>query len=310
MKNTKILLALLLLAALTLCSCHTPSPDPVDTTPPAETTPAAQTTPLETTTTENTPADPTPQPTELSTYTGVITSPDNISLEGIKVDVYEVTGPKYGMDPSPDIIAYQKYNTDYDFSDYEYSDVYRFSVYTDAEGKFSFRLPAAGSAIRFDFNTFPEQYGIRGTDDNTAVSLYDPLQIYSNVSYTLQGTYSLEKVEKLDCSVKCLYDGFHFIPLLYNGNGDYVYGKAALSHGRFDDGFIDAMINGAETINYTATVECGNLSEESSATVLLNWLYPAWEWRVDYLYYNNYIDTAQYEEIYRAKEPTKFGPYY
>ena len=306
MKNTKILLVLLLLAALTLCSCHTPSPDPVETTPPpadttpAETTPAAQIPPAET----------IPQSPELSTYTGVITSPDNISLEGIKVDVYEVTGPKYGMDPSPDIIAYQKYNTDYDFSDYEYSDVYRFSVYTDAEGKFSFRLPAAGSAIRFDFNTFPEQYGIRGTDDNTAVSLYDPLQIYSNVSYTLQGTYSLEKVEKLDCSVKCLYDGFHFIPLLYNGNGDYVYGKAALSHGRFDDGFIDAMINGAETINYTATVECGNLSEESSATVLLNWLYPAWEWRVDYLYYNNYIDTAQYEEIYRAKEPTKFGSYY
>ena len=307
MKNTKILFALvLLLAALTLCSCHTPSPDPAEIAPPpadttpAETTPAAQIPPAET----------IPQSPELSTYTGVITSPDNISLEGIKVDVYEVTGPKYGMDPSPDIIAYQKYNTDYDFSDYEYSDVYRFSVYTDAEGKFSFRLPAAGSAIRFDFNTFPEQYGIRGTDDNTAVSLYDPLQIYSNVSYTLQGTYSLEKVEKLDCSVKCLYDGFHFIPLLYNGNGDYVYGKAALSHGRFDDGFIDAMINGAETINYTATVECGNLSEESSATVLLNWLYPAWEWRVDYLYYNNYIDTAQYEEIYRAKEPTKFGSYY
>ena len=306
MKNTKILLALLVLAALTLCSCHTPSPDPVETTPPPADTTPAETTPA----VQIPPAETIPQSPELSTYTGVITSPDNISLEGIKVDVYEVTGPKYGMDPSPDIIAYQKYNTDYDFSDYEYSDVYRFSVYTDAEGKFSFRLPAAGSAIRFDFNTFPEQYGIRGTDDNTAVSLYDPLQIYSNVSYTLQGTYSLEKVEKLDCSVKCLYDGFHFIPLLYNGNGDYVYGKAALSHGRFDDGFIDAMINGAETINYTATVECGNLSEESSATVLLNWLYPAWEWRVDYLYYNNYIDTAQYEEIYRAKEPTKFGPYY
>ena len=305
MKNTKILLALLLLAALTLCSCHTPSPDPVETTPPAETTPA-ETTPAA----QIPPAETIPQSPELSTYTGVIISPDNINLSGIKVDVYEVTGPKYIVRPSHDIIAYQKYNTDYDFSDYEYSDVYRFSVYTDVEGKFSFRLPAAGSAIRFDFNTFPEQYGIRGTDDNTAVSLYDPLQIYSNVSYTLQGTYSLEKVEKLDCSVKCLYDGFHFIPLLYNGNGDYVYGKAALSHGRFDDGFIDAMINGAETINYTATVECGNLSEESSATVLLNWLYPAWEWRVDYLYYNNYIDTAQYEEIYRAKEPTKFGSYY
>ena len=305
MKNTKILLVLLLLAALTLCSCHTPSPDPVETTPPpadttpAETTPAAQIPPAET----------IPQSPELSTYTGVITSPDNISLEGIKVDVYEVTGPKYGMDPSPDIIAYQKYNTDYDFSDYEYSDVYRFSVYTDAEGKFSFRLPAAGSAIRFDFNTFPEQYGIRGTDDNTAVSLYDPLQIYSNVSYTLQGTYSLEKVEKLDCSVKCLYDGFHFIPLLYNGNGDYVYGKAALSHGRFADGFVDAMINGSE-IDYSATVKCGELYVEASTRLPLGYYYSAWEWRVDYLYYNNYIDTAQYEEIYRTKEPTQFGPYY
>ena len=44
MKHTKILFALvLLLATLMLCSCHTPSPDPADTTPPAQTTPAETT---------------------------------------------------------------------------------------------------------------------------------------------------------------------------------------------------------------------------------------------------------------------------
>ena len=69
------------------------------------------------------------------------------------------------------------------------------------------------------------------------------------------------------------------------------------------------MINGSE-IDYSATVKCGELYVEASTRLPLGYYYSAWEWRVDYLYYNNYIDTVQYEEIYRTKEPTQFGPYY
>ena len=238
---------------------------------------------------------------ELSTYSGFITSPDSISLKGIKVDVYEVTGPKYGMDPSPYIIAYQKYDTNYDFSDYELSYIYRFSVYTDPEGKFNFEIPSSGTYIMFDFDTLPSQYGIRGGN----IDLREP---YSVVGLA-ENEFVLEKAVTATIACRKSYDGFHFMPELYSVDNKLLYGKAFLSHGRFSDGFVDAMINGSE-IDYSATVKCGELYVEASTRLPLGYYYSAWEWRVDYLYYNNYIDTVQYEEIYRTKEPTQFGPYY
>lgn len=316
MKHTKIFALVLaaILSASALCACQSPSPDPADTTPApplsdvVDTTPA-ETTPAETTPTEI-PAETTPAEVDdlmsTRTYVGKISSPDNISLEGIKVDVYKVISAKWVVDPSPQISAYLKYDTCYDFSDYEDTFVYEFSVYTDAEGKFSFDSYKYSTAISFDFDSFPKQYGIRSANQDT-VYLGEPMRVNSmgpNVPDIIE--FALEKIVTAEVTWKMHYEGFIFEPYLLGADQDHnnrLYGKAVISRGRFDDGFVDAMINGTE-INYTATVICGDISNYDTLLVRIQNYYVVWEWRVDYLYYNNYIDKAQYDEIYRTTEPS------
>ena len=300
MKNTKILLALLLLAALTLCSCHNPSPDPVETTPPPADTTPAETTPV--------PIEDNTNTERLYTYTGHITSSESIPLNRIKIDVYEMHNPKIMSRPSALDVPALEYDPSIDYSDYKYSYEYVCTVFTDENGNYSFESSYDQTVCAFfDLETLPVGYGIRKAEGeyfspSDATEGYHAMYNPQNPSFE----FVVEKVEA--ARLECIQEkqSFWFYAELYSATGASLFGCATVSKGRFEDNFVDAMINGSES-KYTATITCGDFSTQASETVWWEACRP-WEWRVGYLYYNNYIDKAQYEEIFSTREPTKYGP--
>ena len=311
MKNTKILLVLLLLAALTLCSCHTPSPDPVETTPPpADTTPAettpALTTPVATTPGETTPIPDIPDGPEV--LIGKITSPDDVSLEGIKVDVYRFDRPQVNadVDPFPPTNYTKNYKPYTDFSIYYPQQVYLYSVYTDKNGEFSIEVPdeAYNYYIKFDKYSLPKQYGIW----HSSIIPYGTIAIHMP-SIQTDNTFALEKVESVNVEAEFDAQSIKFKAVPRSNEHALYFANCNIIRGRFDDNFIDAMINGGTTV-YTAEIKCGDIEAQASYTLNFAEQLYYWEWRVEYLYYNNHIDKAQFDEIFSTREPTKFGSYY
>ena len=306
MKNTKILFALvLLLAALTLCNCHNPSPDPAEIVPPpAETTPAetapspAETTPATTTPAETTPTDVGADDTAstTNTLTCKVISPDNVKLKGLKVDVYRIINPPVWVSPNPSIIKTPDYDPNRDFSMYLPQDDYLYSVYTDQNGEFTIELTDDADKIVFDTRYFPKQYGIWhsfGCLDGTRID-----------EIKQDNVFILERVES--ASIGRVFDVQHikFKAFALSKDNRSLYADCRIIDGRFDDNFVDAMITGDIT-TYRATVVCGDLEVEAKCEFDPAGDYYYWEWRVEYLYYNNYIDKARFDEIFRTTEPSK-----
>ena len=301
MKHTKIFALVLaaILSASALCACQSPSPDPADTTPApplsevVETTTPALTTPVIATPTPDTPNAP-------EALVGKVTSPDDISLKGIKVDVYKLVYPAVKMDPGPSSIQTKNYRPYNDFSHFDTKYVYMYSVYTDSNSEFSIEMTDDSMALRFDHRSLPKQYGVRQVLDE----YYSYNEYISIYSLKENSDFALERVEDIRIERISDVQHFRFRAVPYSKDNKPLYADCGIVNGRFDDDFVDAMIEGS-TINYTATLVCGDLTVEKSCEIDLAGSYYYWEWRVEYLYYNNYINKAQMDEIFRTREPSE-----
>ena len=320
----KIICILLLTALLlsTLAACNAPddvSADAFETTLAdalgiAPTDSSADTTaaPIETTDSVSTDTtavtDTTAQNATLSVN---ISSPDEIDLTKIKIDVFEVIPAKLMSDPSPwDGIVH--YMPNLDFTDYRPTVIYRFSVYPNENGVCEFETSFGENRtyIQFDFNSFPDQYGIRpiGNDGlastidyNIGIEQADTVLFYPNDSFVI------EKIHSAKANALLRYYGFRFNASLYNSSGNLLYAKTSLVNGRFDDNFIDSMIAGKE-LTYTCTVISGSFSYDASGVCDTGAYHGViWEIRAEYLYYNNYITQEQYDNIVATTPPSEIG---
>lgn len=268
------------------------------------------TTPMDTTLVTTNPPEYNANSEQAHTYTGHITSSESIPLNRIKIDVYEMHNPKIMSRPSALDVPALEYDPSIDYSDYKYSYEYVCTVFTDENGNYSFESSYDQTVCAFfDLETLPVGYGIRKAEGEY-FSPSDATEGY-HVMYNSQNPSFEFVVEKVEAArLECIQEkqSFWFYAELYSATGTSLFGYATVSKGRFEDNFVDAMINGSES-KYTATITCGDFSTQASETVWWEACRP-WEWRVGYLYYNNYIDKAQYDEIFSTREPTKSGPYY
>ncbi len=301
MKHTKIFAFILaaLLSATALCACQSPSPDdPTDTTPAPPLSEIVETTPIVTTPSVTT---PTPNiPDDPNVLVGKVTSTDDISLKGIKVDVYKIIYPEVTVTPDPSSMQTPSYRPYNDFSHLDPKYVYMYSVYTDSNGEFAIESTADPMEICFDCRSLPKQYGVRQVLDE----YYSYNEYISIYSLKENGNFALERVEDIRIERISDVQHFRFRAVPYSKDNNPLYADCSIVNGRFDDDFVDAMIEGS-AINYTATLVCGDLTVEKSCEIDLAGSYYYWEWRVEYLYYNNYIDKAQMDEIFRTREPSE-----
>ncbi len=339
----KIMCIFLLTALLlsTLAACNAPdktpdgtpdaAPDNVGNDTSADTTTAA---PIETTTAEpddtaapidtTVVADDTTSSDNSTNIKGFIDCSDDIDLSGIKIDIGNLLGPKFFQDPDPRYYTWS-YKPHLDYSIYDLRFECLFSVYTDKNGEFNFNVPAdcnvAITYMQFDLDTLPEGYGIRtdayelprcsgltSIQHRNGYGLHDfgDGTIYSPIPSEVE--FVLEPIASAEITYNMLCNGFNFFPDVMNSEGKYLYAEITLINGRFDDNFIDTMINGGE-LTYTVTLQSGTFSQEISYTRLIDNKYwgPVWEIRAEYLYYNNYITKEQYDNIVATTPPSDAG---
>lgn len=324
----KIMCIFLLTALLLTClaACKTPDGTPADTTLSdalgvvtgdlsADTAAPVETTAV---------ADDTTSSDNYTNIKGFIACADGVDLSGIKIDIGTLRGPKFNQDPDPRDYTWH-YMPHLDYSIYDKQFECLFSVYTDKNAEFSFDLPLDSSVsstyIKFDLATLPEGYGIRtdayelpSCSGRTSIenrygfglywfgdkTIYSPIP--SEVNFVLEPIASAEISYNLNCK------GFNFFPDVMNSEGKYLYADITLINGRFDDNFIDTMINGGE-LTYTVTLQSGTFSQEISYTRPDIVWGPIWEIRAEYLYYNNYITKEQYDNIVATTPPSKTVPF-
>ena len=300
----KIMCIFLLTALLmsTLVACN--APDNVDNDPSADTTatPSEMTEPI------------LNDATEPIMYHGSISCADSMNLSEIKVDLYKIVYSEKAWDPNPrdTVTGYQPH---LDFSDYEHTYEYLLSVYTDSEGKFSFEtsVDAPLLYVSFDTDTLPDGYGIRSAQSQ--LIYFDKKQqggfslaVYGSTETALAAPtaeFILELIADASVTFGLYYDGFLIASRVYNDNGNALYAKSVIVNGRFNDNFIDAMINGGD-LTYTAMIQSGSFSKDVSQILekdMLLYTVP-WERRVEYLYYNNYITKEQYDNIVATTPPS------
>lgn len=238
------------------------------------------------------------------TYTCRITSPDNVDLSGIRIDIckYEY---RPGSMPNLSGGPGTRYDPNRDFTDSTDVVHYIETVTTDKSGEFSFFAASnVTMALRFDAGSLPEQYGLRSLDETHQIST-DGILICSS---TKPLELSLEKATQASLMHKYHWDGDHFTfePLL-SGEAGTIYGAATISGGRFADDFIDKMIYGG-TLIYSGVISCSELSIEASYEFNVDFLMCYVEWRLDYLYYNNYITAERYAELIASISPAPVLP--
>ena len=323
------LLTALLLSTLAACNASDKTPDGTPDAAPdnvgndtsADTTTVA---PPETTTalpetTEAVSTDTTvvPDATEQNAVLSVnIISPDDIDLSGIKIDVYEYTFAQDNHWPRVfvwDTEHGKVYDPTRDLSHYFPVLTYLFSVYTDENGKCEIAADVPEIRVFVDYDSLPEQYGIRvnGEDSGGGYDYAREGGFYVDAYAQWPKTWdlALEKIEVID-SLGWIFSAgihkFHFNALLWSKDREHqLFANHKIVNGRFDDTFVQAVINGDECL-YTATVVCGELSQKVQGWV--NWKsYIYWEWRVQYLYYNNYITQEQYDNIVATTPPSEIG---
>ena len=304
------LLTALLLSTLAACNAPDAAPDNVGNDISADTTAA----PIETTTAE---PDDTAAPVETTVVADdttasaqnikcVITCPDHIDVSGIKVDIYKWIGGGFYM--NPDVReGIRKYQPHINFDQYKPKYELKQSTSVDQNSEFCFDMSDMpdGGYIRFDLDTLPDGYGIRKADrDMEAAAGFDFIEnrdgFYVSSDSTMPIEFILEPIASASITFNMAYNGFNFFPDVMNREGKYLYADITLINGRFDDNFIDIMINGGE-LTYTVTLQSGTFSQEVSYTRQINDYWGAvWEIRAEYLYYNNYITKEQYDNMVDA----------
>ena len=245
-----------------------------------------------------------------------IISPDDIDLSGIKIDVYEYTFPQGKTWPFPTVwdTEYGKvYDPTRDLSYYFPTLTYLFSAYTDENGKCEISTNVPEIRVFVDYDSLPEQYGIRVNGEDSGSGYYYAKEggFYVDVYAQWPKTWdlALEKIESISSIFWNFVAGiheFHFQATLRSKGGTPLYANHKIVNGRFDDTFVQAMINGDECL-YTATVVCGELSQQVQGKVNWKSAYIYWEWRAQYLYYNNYITQEQYDNIVATTPPSEIG---
>lgn len=305
MKKLIFLLSFIMILMFAVSSCGTNGKPPIVTTPYDTSEPPTS---QSTTTGQSTaaPVTDTPAPAETVTYTGRISSPDDIDMSDIKIFVCEYEfGNMVFPGPISTILYRYKYDPNRDLSEYEDSVKYIMTISPDKDGSFRFEAPKDKKiALKFDFDSFPEQYGIRRTNNSPLNDNF----LLEYGSSTDMSNLSLERAVRASLNYRNLWQGdcFTFYAELYSDSGK-IYGNAVVSEGRFDDDFIEKMIEGG-TVYYRAKITCGELVVDTYHELRTEYFSIYWEWRVDYLYYNNYITQDRYDEIVRTKEPSKLSP--
>lgn len=238
------------------------------------------------------------------TYTCRITSPDNVDLSGIRIDICKY---EYRPGSMPDLSGGPgtRYDPNRDFTDSTDVVQYVETVTTDKSGEFSFFAASnVTMALRFDAESLPEQYGLRCPEETRQISTDGILVCNSTKPLEL----SLEKATQASLIHRYHWDGdyFTFEPLL-SGEAGAIYGAATVSSGRFGDDFIDKMISGG-TLIYSGVINCGELSVKARYEFNVDFLMCYVEWRLDYLYYNNYITAERYAELIASIPSTPVLP--
>lgn len=82
---------------------------------------------------------------EYGTFSGSITSEDDVDLSGIEIEVYTAV-PVYDTEDTDEVLYY--------------GETYVFSVYTDSDGFFEFDKPTEYCSISVVLDTLPANYGV------------------------------------------------------------------------------------------------------------------------------------------------------
>ncbi|MCD7831024.1 MAG: hypothetical protein LUI01_01970 [Firmicutes bacterium] len=124
------------------------------------------------------------------TFSGSITSEDDVDLSGIEIEVYTAV-PVYDTEDTDEVLYY--------------GETYDFSVYTDADGSFEFDKPTEYCSISVVLDTLPANYGV-----SQEVQFIAPSR--TSVEITMSAIASAEaRLESGNISVE-----------FYNSDGDTV----------------------------------------------------------------------------------------
>lgn len=124
------------------------------------------------------------------TFSGSITSEDDVDLSGIEIKVYTAV-PVYDTEDTDEVLYY--------------GETYDFSVYTDSDGSFEFDKPTEYCSISVVLDTLPANYGV-----SQEVQFIAPSR--TSVEITMSAIASAEaRLESGNISVE-----------FYNSDGDTV----------------------------------------------------------------------------------------
>lgn len=307
MKKLIFLLSFIMILTFAVSSCGTNGKPPIVTTPyDTSDPPTSQSTTTGQSTTA--PVTDTSAPAETVTYTGHISATDGVDISGIVIEALWYT-PMPWTDHASNGTTGTKYRQNYDyFKDYRETFRYLTTISPDKDGSFSFTAPAdMHVAIQIDCETIPAPYGIYPVNRSFISNYYYDNPPPATVKYRENTNidFVIGPIERYGVYIDWDGDDFFLAPLAIV-NGEKAAANLRLYEARFDDNFVEAMIEGTD-ISYSGKIQCGgvDVAAVSNTTNILFYLAGYWEWRVNYLYYNNYITKAQYDEIFSTREPSK-----
>ena len=305
------------MVAILLASCGTAGNSEPGTTPEA----SLSNTPVTTTETPETSAPSTSEadtsektgtPAQNITYTGHISATDGIvDISGIVIEALWYT-PMPWTDHTPGGTIGTIYRQNYDYcKDSRETFRYLTTMSPDKDGNFSFTAPAdMHVAIQIDCETIPTPYGIYPVN-YLFISNFDydnppPATVKYRENTNID--FVIGPIERYGVYIDWDGDDFFLAPIAFVNN-KRVAANLRLYEARFADNFVEAMIEGTD-ISYSGKIQCGgvDVATVSNTTNIMFYLAGYWEWRVNYLYYNNYITKAQYDEIFSTREPSKVLP--
>lgn len=301
------------MVAILLASCGTAGNSEPGTTPEASpstpvTTPETPETSAPSTSEAGT-SENTDTPAQDITYTGHISATDGIvDISGIVIEALWYT-PMPMTDSAYNGTVGTTYRQNYDYFE-EYRETFRYltTMSPDKDGNFSFTAPAdMHVAIQIDCETIPAPYGIYPVDYSFISNYYYDNPPPATVKYRENTNidFVIGPIERYSVYIDWDGDDFFLAPCAFV-NDKRVAANLRLYEARFADNFVEAMIEGTD-ISYSGKIQCGgvDVATVSNTTNIMFYLAGYWEWRVNYLYYNNYITKAEYDEIFSTREPSK-----
>ncbi|MCD7747867.1 MAG: hypothetical protein LUI61_05980 [Firmicutes bacterium] len=173
------------------------------------------------------------------TFSGSITSEDDVDLSGIEIGVYTAV-PVYDTEDTDEVLYY--------------GETYDFSVYTDADGSFEFDKPTEYCSVSVVLDTLPANYGV-----SQEVQFIAPSR--TSVEITMSAIASAEaRLESGNISVEFYNSDGDTVLCSYNitpsSDADTSSGAAGYVTAYSSLGAIDSMTS----YIHSGTIETGTLS--------------------------------------------------